>query len=225
MSEWLEYLIAFLPVIILLVTYFATLIVGSKKNKKYAEMYYTYFKEFAEPYCETMRKIDHQSSQVEIQCETKIPHVDEMSAWLMLLPRDIFPNFLFIWAFKQKDKIGFVLNLKQQPTYEFHLIPYRNQGRIRQNFNTLVMIDDIDTPNKEINDKFLVKSTNERATYAVTQNTKFLNALLKFEDSLEWIRVGKEPPHVELLFKIPSKSKDDFKKIVRFAFGFIKLLK
>ena len=69
-------------------------------------------------------------------------------------------------------------------------------------------IDDLNTPESDVNEKFLIKSNRGRAINQLLRSNTFVKALSEYSKELQWISVRTDEPHFELKFNLTKKPTD-----------------
>ena len=85
----------------------------------------------------------------------------------------------------------------------------------------LIEIEDITTPNTEVNSNFLIKSNRGRAINQLIRSTSFIKALSEYPKEIQWISIRTDEPHFELKFNL-TKRPADLLVLVKFAMTVLK---
>ncbi|MHA1827112.1 MAG: hypothetical protein ACTSX6_00540 [Candidatus Heimdallarchaeaceae archaeon] len=210
LGDFGQILVMLLPILIFVLLYLGFYIWGKFANKKKKEEYFDDVITAIDPYVLNYSRKDPNDRQVEIRCHlSKEFVVKSASVWLILLPRTSFPTMLVDGLFfRNKDSVGLAANFDTKPRVLFEVIPYKMKSAIRKDFDYLVEIDDISTPEAEINQKFLIKSNKPRAINQLIRSKMFLSTLLNYPKELQWISIRTDEPHFELKFNITNKPAD-----------------
>ncbi|TFG09862.1 DUF1682 domain-containing protein [Candidatus Heimdallarchaeota archaeon] len=223
LAEILQMLAMFIPVLIFVGLYIGFWIWGRFANRKKKEEYFDDVLTAIDPYIMNYSRKDPNDRQVEIRCQMNEDFtVTSASAWLILLPRTSFPTMLVDGLFfRNKDSFGLAANFPEKPRVLFEVIPYKMKSAIRKDFDYLVEIDDLITPNPEVNEKFLIKSNRGKAINQLIRSSTFLKALGEFPKELQWISVRVDEPHFELKFNL-TKEPADLLVLSKFAMTVLK---
>ncbi|MBY9001414.1 MAG: hypothetical protein KGD64_10890 [Candidatus Heimdallarchaeota archaeon] len=209
-EEILSIFTMLLPILVFIGLYVAFYIWGKIVNKKKKEAYFDDVLTALDPYIINYARKDPNDRQVEIRVQLKEDFMlKSASVWLILLPRTSFPTMLVDGLFyRNKDSFGIAANFQNKPRVIFEMIPYRLKSAIRKDFDYLVEIDDIPTPNPETNGKFLIKSNRERAVKQLVTSKMFTKSLEDYPKELQWISVRTDEPNFEMKFNITNKPAD-----------------
>ncbi|MHA2358323.1 MAG: hypothetical protein ACXABK_06110, partial [Candidatus Heimdallarchaeaceae archaeon] len=199
-----------LPILVFVGLYLVFYIWGRFANKKKKEEYFDDVLTALDPYLTNYSRKDPNDRQVEIRCQLNDEFlIKSASAWLILLPRTSFPTMLVDGLiFRNKDGFGLAANFPDKPRVLFELIPYKMKSAIRKDFDYLVEIDDLQSPNQEINDSFLIKSNKPRAVSQLIRSKMFLKSLENYPKELQWISIRTDEPHFEMKFSLTNKPAD-----------------
>ncbi len=211
------------PVLIFIGLYIGFWIWGKFANKKKKEQYFDDVLTAMDPYIMNYSRKDPNDRQVEIRCQMNEDFlVTSASAWLILLPRTSFPTMLVDGLFfRNKDSFGLAANFPEKPRVLFEVIPYKMKSAIKKDFDYLIEIDDLSTPNADINNKFLIKSNRGRAINQLIRSNSFIKALTEYSKELQWISVRTDEPHFELKFNL-TKQPADLLILTKFAMTVLK---
>ncbi|MHA1217936.1 MAG: hypothetical protein ACTSO5_04530 [Candidatus Heimdallarchaeaceae archaeon] len=203
-------LVMLLPVLVFIGLYLGFYVWGKFANKKKKEFYIDEVLTAIDPYIMNYSRKDPNDRQVEIRCQMGEEYaVTSTSAWIILLPRTSFPTMLVDGLFfRNKDSFGLAANFPDKPRVLFEVIPYKMKSAIRKDFDYLVEIEDIATPEQEVNDSFLIKSNRARAINQLIRSKTFLKALGEYPKEIQWISVRTDEPHFELKFNMTKKPAD-----------------
>jgi len=223
LADILQMLAMFIPVLIFVALYIGFWIWGRFANRKKKEEYFDDVLTAIDPYIMNYSRKDPNDRQVEIRCQMNEDFtVTSASAWLIMLPRTSFPTMLVDGLFfRNKDSFGLAANFPEKPRVLFEVIPYRMKSAIRKDFDYLVEIDDLSTPNAEVNENFLIKSNRGKAINQLLRSNTFLKALGEFPKQLQWISVRVDEPHFELKFNL-TKEPADLLVLTKFAMTVLK---
>lgn len=209
-EEILSILTMLLPIVLFIGAYVAFYIWGKIVNKKKKEVYFDDVLTALDPYITNYARKDPNDRQVEIRCQLNDDFMlKSASVWLILLPRTSFPTMLVDGLFyKNKDSFGIAANFKDKPRVVFEMIPYRLKSAIKKDFDYLVELDDLPTPNPELNGKFLIKSNRERAVKQLINSKMFIKSLEDHPKELQWISIRTDEPNFEMKFNLTKKPAD-----------------
>jgi len=211
------------PIIIFVGLYLAFYIWGKIANRRKKEDHFDNVITAIDPYITNYSRKDPNDRQVEIRCQLNDEfQITSASAWLILLPRTSFPTMLVDGLFfRNKDSFGLAANFNVKPRVLFEVIPYRLKSAIRKDFDYLVEIDDVPTPDTEINESFLIKSNRGRTINQLVRSNMFLKSLKHYPKELQWISIRTDEPHFELKFSITNQPAD-LLALTKFAFTVLK---
>lgn len=209
-EEILSILTMLIPIILFIGLYIAFYIWGKIANKKKKEAYFDDVLTALDPYITNYARKDPNDRQVEIRCQLNEDFLlKSASVWLILLPRTSFPTMLVDGLFyRNKDSFGIAANFQDKPRVVFEMIPYRLKSAIRKDFDYLVELDDIPTPNLEVNSKFLIKSNRARAVKQLISSKMFIRSLEDYPKELQWISIRTDEPNFEMKFNLTKKPAD-----------------
>jgi len=199
-----------IPILIFIALYLGFYVWGKFANRKKKEAYFDDVLTSLDPFMLNYSRKDPNDRQVEIRTQLNEEFlVTSASTWLILLPRTSFPTMLVDGLFfRNKDSVGIAANFPEKPRVLFEVIPYRMKSAIRKDFDYLVEIDDIATPNIEVNDSFLIKSNKPRVINQLVRSKMFTKNLDNYTKELQWISVRTDEPHFEMKFNISDKPAD-----------------
>ncbi|MCE7743255.1 MAG: DUF1682 domain-containing protein [Candidatus Heimdallarchaeota archaeon] len=211
------------PVLVFIGLYLGFWIWGRFANKKKKEQYFEDVLTAMDPHIMNYSRKDPNDRQVEIRCQLNEDFiVTSASAWLILLPRTSFPTMLVDGLFfRNKDSFGLAANFQDKPRVLFEVIPYKMKSAIKKDFDYLVEIDDLATPDAEVNGNFLIKSNKGRAINQLIRSNSFIKALSEYPKELQWISVRTDEPHFELKFNL-TKQPADLLVLTKFAMTVLK---
>ena len=211
------------PILIFVGLYLVFYIWGKFANRKKKEFYFDDVLTAIDPYITNYSRKDPNDRQVEIRCQLNEEfEVSNASAWLILLPRTSFPTMLVDGLFfRNKDSFGLAANFAEKPRVLFEVIPYKMKSAIRKDFEYLVEIDDIPTPEQETNESFLIKSNRPRAINQLIRSKMFLKSLKEYSKEVQWISVRTDEPHFEMKFSMTGKPAD-LLSLVKFSMTVLK---
>jgi len=209
-EEILSILTMLIPIIGFIGLYVAFYVWGKIVNKKKKEEYFDDVLTALDPYITNYARKDPNDRQVEIRCQLNEEFIlKSASVWLILLPRTSFPTMLVDGLFyRNKDSFGMAANFNDKPRVVFEMIPYRLKSAIKKDFDYLVEIDDVPTPNPELNGKFLIKSNRSRAVKQLVNSKMFTKSLENYPKELQWISVRTDEPNFEMKFNLTKKPAD-----------------
>ena len=211
------------PILIFVGLYLAFYIWGRFANRKKKEFYFDDVLTAIDPYISNYSRKDPNDRQVEIRCQLNEEfEIKSASAWLILLPRSSFPTMLVDGLFfRNKDSFGLAANFAEKPRVLFEVIPYKMKSAIRKDFDYLVEIDDIPTPDQDTNEVFLIKSNRPRAINQLIRSKMFLKSLKDYSKEVQWISVRTDEPHFEMKFSMTGKPAD-LLTLVKFSMTVLK---
>ena len=211
------------PILVFVGLYLAFYIWGKFANRKKKEFYFDDVLTAIDPYITNYSRKDPNDRQVEIRCQLNDDFITKSaSAWLILLPRTSFPTMLVDGLFfRNKDSFGLAANFSEKPRVLFEVIPYKMKSAIRKDFDYLVEIDDIPTPDQETNDNFLIKSNRVRAINQLIRSKMFLKNLKDYSKEVQWISVRTDEPHFEMKFSMTGQPAD-LLNLVKFSMTVLK---
>ncbi|NPD88648.1 MAG: hypothetical protein HGN29_07980 [Asgard group archaeon] len=211
------------PILVFVGLYLAFYIWGKYANRKKKEFYFDDVLTAIDPYIENYSRKDPNDRQIEIRCQLNEEfELKSASAWLILLPRTSFPTMLVDGLFfRNKDSFGLAANFAEKPRVLFEVIPYKMKSAIRKDFDYLVEIDDIPTPDQDTNEAFLIKSNRPRAINQLIRSKMFLKNLKDYSKEVQWISVRTDEPHFEMKFSMTGKPAD-LLTLVKFSMTVLK---
>ncbi|MCG3226044.1 MAG: hypothetical protein H7645_03935 [Candidatus Heimdallarchaeota archaeon] len=211
------------PILVFVGLYLAFYIWGKFANRKKKEFYFDDVLTALDPYISNYSRKDPNDRQVEIRCQLNEEfEIKSASAWLILLPRSSFPTMLVDGLFfRNKDSFGLAGNFAEKPRVLFEVIPYKMKSAIRKDFDYLVEIDDIPTPDQDTNEGFLIKSNRPRAINQLIRSKMFLKNLKDYSKEVQWISVRTDEPHFEMKFNMTGKPAD-LLTLVKFSMTVLK---
>ncbi|MHA1415360.1 MAG: hypothetical protein ACTSRR_03770 [Candidatus Heimdallarchaeaceae archaeon] len=214
-----QMIVSLLPLLVFLGLYIGFFIWGRFANKKIKEQRLDDVLTALELYNDNYVRKDPNDRQIELRLQLKDEfQVKSASAWIILLPRTSFPTmFVDKLFFKNKDSFGLAANFHHKPRVVFELIPYKLKSAIRRDFDYLIELDDINTKDEEINNKFLIKSNKPQVIGQFIRSKSFMNILRKYHNEIQWLSVRTDSPHFEMKFNFP-KENIDLLQLVKFCF-------
>ncbi|MCG3216362.1 MAG: hypothetical protein KAS63_06560 [Candidatus Heimdallarchaeota archaeon] len=212
-----------LPILIFVGLYLAFYIWGRVANRRKKEAYFDDVLTAIDPYITNYSRKDPNDRQVEIRCQLDEEFiVTSASAWLILLPRTSFPTMLVDGLFfRNKDSFGLAANFSVKPRVLFEVIPYKMKSAIRKDFDYLVEIDDVSTPDDEVNENFLIKSNRARTINQLIRSNMFLKSMKHYPKEIQWISIRTDEPHFEMKFSMTNQPAD-LLALTKFSFTVMK---
>ncbi len=205
-----QFIVGLLPILVFVALYLGFYIWGKRKNKKKKEGYIEDIVTAMDPYIENYTRKDPSDRQVELRTQLSEDYlVKSASAWVLLLPRTSFPTMLVDGLFfRNKDSFGLAANFPEKPRVIFEVIPYRSRSAIRKDFDYLVAIDDIDTPDSEVNSTYLIKSNKPKIINQLIRSKTFIKTMNDYPKIIQWISIRTDEPHFEMKFELTGKQAD-----------------
>ena len=205
-----QFIVGLLPILIFVALYLGFYIWGRRKNKKKKEGYIDDIVTAMDPYIENYTRKDPNDRQIELRMQLNEDYlVKSASSWILLLPRTSFPTMLVDGLFfRNKDSFGLAANFADKPRVIFEVIPYRSRSAIRKDFDYLVVIDDIDTPNSEVNSTYLIKSNKPKVINQLIRSKTFIKTMNDYPKVIQWISIRTDEPHFEMKFELTGNPAD-----------------
>lgn len=166
-------------------------------------------------YTSEVKKVQIKPDEYEYRCKSTIKGVKILTVHLKMVNRSFIIQWLVNFLVKEKERIFMGIKfgsstIEDEPVYKFDLVPYRKKMFIRQRFETFVLMDDINTTSKEVDQKYMIKSESQAYVSHIVDNPEFAQLCLQLEPYLEHLGIHKSnedtDPHISTTYEFPGFS-------------------
>ena len=183
---------------------------GKSANTELLDTIEDQIQEALKPHASEVNRVQIRPDEYEYRCSPTGKNIRILTLHLKLVTRSFIIQWIINLFYKERERLFVGLKFgghqgEEDPAYRFDLVPYRKKTFISQRFDTFIEMDDIQTLDKSVDNRFMIKSESQAYVDQFVDNHEFVKLISDMENIIEHLTIHKSKeetdPHLSITYE------------------------